>query len=122
MDRVAFESLVVKAIDNLPEEFKQKMENVDVTIEDLPGRRQLSKMKLREPYQLLGLYEGVPQTQRGQGYTMVLPDKITIFQKSIEARCRNEKQIEIEIGRVVRHELAHHFGITDEELRKINRY
>jgi predicted Zn-dependent protease with MMP-like domain len=122
MDRTAFESLVVKAIDNLPEEFQQKMENVDVTIEDLPGRRHLSKMKLREPYQLLGLYEGVPQTQRGQGYTMVLPDKITIFQKSIEARCRNEKQIEMEIGRVVRHELAHHFGITDEELRKINRY
>jgi predicted Zn-dependent protease with MMP-like domain len=122
MDRTAFESLVVKVIDGLPEEFRSKMENVDVTIEDLPSSGQLRRMRLKQPYQLLGLYEGVPRTGRGQGYTLVLPDKITIFQKSVEARCSTEKQIEQEIGRVVRHEIAHHFGLSDDALRKINRY
>jgi predicted Zn-dependent protease with MMP-like domain len=122
MERDLFESLVIKTIDNLPEEFHQKLENVDITIEDWPSSRQMKKMKLKQPYQLLGLYEGVPQTIRGQVYTMVLPDKITIFQKSIEAKCDTEKQIEMEIGKVVRHEIAHHFGLSDAALRRINRY
>jgi predicted Zn-dependent protease with MMP-like domain len=103
----------------LPSEFRSKLENVDVVVEDWPTPRQISQMKLRHPSQLLGLYEGVPQTKRGRGYGMVLPDKITIFQKPIEARCHFDEEIEVEIGEVVCHEIAHHFGSGEETLRRI---
>jgi predicted Zn-dependent protease with MMP-like domain len=116
-----FESLLYKAVDALPLEFKNKMENVDIVVEDWPSKQQLKRMKLRNPGQLLGLYEGIPQIHRGQGYSLVLPDKITIFQKPIEQQCNTEQQIETEVGNVVRHEIAHHFGLTDAALHDIER-
>jgi predicted Zn-dependent protease with MMP-like domain len=119
MERQRFEELVMKAIKDLPEEFQQKLENVDVVVEDWPSSRQLARLRIRQGYQLLGLYEGVPQTNRGQNYTMVLPDKITIFQRPIERRCSSAAEVEVEIGKVIQHEIAHHFGIGDEELRRI---
>ena len=119
MQRQRFEALVIKAIEELPAEFQSKLENVDVLVEDWPSRTQLRQLGLRHSTQLLGLYEGVPQTGRGRGYNLVLPDKITIFQKPIEAKCRSDREIETEIGEVVRHEIAHHFGIGDETLSKI---
>jgi len=70
---------------------------------------------------LLGLYEGVPLTKRGAHYGMVPPDKITIFQKPIEAMCKNGDAIVQEIQRVVRHEIAHHFGIGEAKLRQIEK-
>jgi len=121
MDNRRFEELVSKAIEALPSEFKNKLENVDILVEDWPSASQLRRMRLRHRSQLLGLYEGIPQTKRGHGYNLVLPDKITIFQKPIEAQARSEKAIEEEIGAVVRHELAHHFGIGDDTLWKIER-
>ncbi len=119
MQRQDFEASVIRAMEALPPEFRDRLENVDIIVEDWPSAMQMRRMRLRHPAQLLGLYEGVPQTKRGQGYNMVLPDKITIFQKPIEAKCRSEKTIEDEIGRVVRHEIAHHFGIGDDTLRRI---
>lgn len=121
MERKRFEELVVKAINKLPKEFQEKLENVDVVVEDWPSARQLRRLRLGQREQLLGLYEGVPQTDRGQSYTLVLPDKITIFQKPVEAQCRYDGEIEAEIGGVIRHEIAHHFGISDATLRKIER-
>ncbi len=119
MERQRFEEMVVKAVRELPQEFQEKLENVDVVVEDLPSARQLRKLRVSQGDQLLGLYEGVPQIMRGQGYTLVLPDKITLFQKSIESRCRNDSELEAEIGEVIRHEIAHHFGIGDAALRRI---
>lgn len=119
MDRQKFEELVIKAIEELPAEFKDKLENVEIIIEDWPSPRQLSRLGIRHNTQLLGLYEGIPQTNRGQGYNLVLPDKITIFQKPIEATCHSDREIKAEIGTVVRHEIAHHFGIGDETLHSI---
>lgn len=121
MDRQEFEALVFRAIESLPAEFKNKLENVDVLVEDWPSPQQIRQLRLRSKAQLLGLYEGVPQTRRDSGYNMVLPDKITIFQKPIEAQCRSSQEIESEIGSVVRHEIAHHFGIGDATLYKIER-
>jgi predicted Zn-dependent protease with MMP-like domain len=121
MDRQEFETLVFRAIESLPAEFKNKLENVDVLVEDWPSPQQIRQLRLRSKAQLLGLYEGVPQTRRDSGYNMVLPDKITIFQKPIEAQCRSSQEIESEIGSVVRHEIAHHFGIGDATLYKIER-
>lgn len=121
MERQKFQSLLQRAIEALPGEFRSKLENVEIIIEDSPSPQQLRQLRLRDKTQLLGLYEGVPQTHRDGGYNLVLPDKITIFQKPIEARCYTSQEIEDEIGRVVRHEIAHYFGLNDTSLRKIER-
>ena len=119
MQREKFEALVARAIDNLPPQFQRKLENVDIVVEEWPTPRQLRQAKRRHPSQLLGLYQGVPQTRRGRGYGLVLPDKISIFQKPIEAVCRLEEEIGAKVEEVVRHEIAHHFGLDEETLRKI---
>lgn len=119
MLRNKFEVLVVNALAGLPLEFKELLDNIDIVVEDWPSSVQLRKMKLKNKYELLGLYEGVPITQRDQGYNLVLPDKITIFQKPLEAQCRSLKELRNEIASVVKHEIAHHFGIDDQRLNEI---
>jgi predicted Zn-dependent protease with MMP-like domain len=119
MERQRFEAIVFRAVEALPSEFRSKLENVDIIVEDWPSPNQISRLGLRYKAQLLGLYEGVPLTRRGSVYNLVPPDKITIFQKPIELKCRSDKEIEGEIGRVIRHEIAHHFGIGDATLYKI---
>jgi predicted Zn-dependent protease with MMP-like domain len=119
MERERFEQLVVSAVETLPEAFRSRLENVDVVVEDRANQRQLNSAKLKNPNQLLGLYQGVPQTRRGVRYGMVVPDRIYIFQKPIEAVCRSEREIELRITEVVRHEIAHHFGTDERTLRQI---
>jgi len=114
-----FEQLVAKAVEDLPQEFLTRLHNIDVVVEDYPSLGKMSKVGLRRGQTLLGLYEGVPQTKRSSHYGLVPPDKITIFQKPIEAKCRHNAGITAEIQRVVRHEIAHHFGISDARLRQI---
>jgi predicted Zn-dependent protease with MMP-like domain len=121
MDRERFEWLVARAVNSLPNEFLTKLENIDVVAEDWPTQQQLARAGLRRGETLLGLYEGVPLTKRGGHYGLVPPDKITIFQKPIEAKCRYDAEITAEIQRVVRHEIAHHFGIGDAKLEQIER-
>ncbi len=119
MDRERFELLVARAVDSLPEEFRTRLENVDVVVEDWPTQGQLAKVGLKRGDSLLGLYEGVPLTRRSSHYGLVPPDKITIFQKPIEAKCSGDDKIAAEIQRVVRHEIAHHFGIGDARLEQL---
>jgi len=121
MNRERFEWLVARTVDDLPEEFCTKLENIDVVVEDWPTQSQLTRAGLKRGQTLHGLYEGVPQTKRGSHYGLVPPDKITIFQKPIETKCRYEAEIAAEIQRVVRHEIAHHFGIGDARLKQIER-
>ena len=117
--REKFYKLVMKAIDELPPEFQDRLENVDVIVEDWPSPAQLARNNIKSRFGLLGLYEGVPHIRRGPGYGMVLPDKITIFRKPIVARCHSWQEVEEEAARVVRHEIAHHFGIDDHRLRTL---
>ena len=119
MDRARFEQLVVKAIESLPEEFLELMDNVDVVVEDYPTPEQLDEEDLEDDTLLLGLYEGIPQTRRSSFYGMVIPDKITIFQKAIESAVASDDEIEEQIQKTVRHEIAHHFGSSEETLREI---
>ena len=119
MDRERFEWLVARAVEALPDEFITRLENIDVVVEDYPTRSQLASVGLRRGQALLGLYEGVPLTRRGAHYGLVPPDKITIFQKPIEAKCRDDARITTEIRGVVQHEIAHHFGIGDARLEQI---
>lgn len=121
MDRERFEWLVARAVQALPEEFVTRLENIDVVVEDWPTVHQLTKAGLRHGQTLLGLYEGVPLTKRGGHYGLVPPDKITIFRKPIEVKSRCDAEIIAEIQRVVKHEIAHHFGIGDARLEQIEK-
>lgn len=121
MERERFEQLVAQAVETLPEEFQERLENIDVVVEDNPTPYQMKRAKLGKGFTLLGLYEGVPLTNRYSNYGMVPPDKITIFQKTIESKCVNADEMDIksEIQKVVLHEIAHHFGIGDARLKEI---
>ena len=121
MDRERFETLVARVVESLPEEFHTRLENIDVVVEDWPSQGQLAEVGLKRGATLLGLYEGVPLTRRSSHYGLVPPDKITVFQKPVEAKCRNDAEITAEIQRVVRHEIAHHFGIGDDRLEQLER-
>ncbi|MBA7675364.1 hypothetical protein ES703_83597 [subsurface metagenome] len=90
-------------------------------VEEWPTSGQLAELGLKRSETLLGLYQGVPLTRRSRHYGMVVPDKITIFQRPIEARCRYDNDIVAEIRRVVQHEIAHHFGISDARLRQLEK-
>jgi predicted Zn-dependent protease with MMP-like domain len=117
MDMERFQRLVARAVEGLPEEFLTMLDNVDIVLEDRPTRTQIDETE--SGYTLLGLYEGVPRTERGTHYGLVPPDKITIFQEPIEGICYSDDEIITEINRVVKHEIAHHFGIDDARLDQL---
>jgi predicted Zn-dependent protease with MMP-like domain len=121
MDRERFDKLIAEAVESLPPEFKERLENIDVAVQDWPTRRQLVSVGLRNRWQLMGLYEGIPLTAMGRSHAAALPDKITIFRKPIELAYRTEGRIVRGIAETVRHEIAHHFGIGDGRLSEIAR-
>jgi predicted Zn-dependent protease with MMP-like domain len=121
MDERTFARLVAEALDSLPEEFLERMENVEVLIEDWPSRDdlELAGFSARDRGSLLGLYHGVPLTERGAFYS-ALPDRITIFQKPIERLCGDdEDEIREQVRHTVIHEIAHYYGISDERLDEL---
>jgi predicted Zn-dependent protease with MMP-like domain len=108
-----FENSAQAAIDSLPDDLRQAMSNVAIMVEDEPPPGQ----------PLLGLYEGVPLTRRTTGYSGVPPDKITIYRGPLERHYgRDPALLQEQIRRVVLHEIAHHFGISDERLHELDRY
>lgn len=118
----AFERLVVEALDGLPEDVARHLDNVDVTVEDLPSAEQLRDLEMDDPYELLGLYEGTPLTERTADYGIVLPDRITIFRLPLLAACASDEELRAEVRHTVVHELAHHFGIDDGRLDELGAY
>ena len=113
---------MAEALNDLPEIFREKLDNVEVVVQGWPSRETMRLTGVRHPAQLLGFYHGVPQTKRTHNYGLVLPDKITIYQRPIEMRCRTMEEIRATIHHVLCHEIAHHFGIGDERLREIGAY
>ncbi len=111
-----FEDLVSNALDDLPKAIVDVLENISVVVAQFPTREQIRANGLSTKYDLLGLYEGTPLTERGSGYGMVLPDKITIFKGPLEAACSSDEELAQEVRETVVHELAHHVGISDEDL------
>ncbi len=105
-------------MDALPEPFASHLDNVEIVVEDWPAPDQMD----RHGGTLLGLYEGVPQTSRGPGYTWVMPDKITIFRQPIMRMCTDEDDVAEQVKHTVIHEIAHHFGISDDRLRELGAY
>ena len=115
MQMEEFEKLVEKGIKAVPEKFLEKLKNVDIVIEDDLTPYQAEKLKTNRI--ILGLYEGIPQTKRGR-YAQVLPDKITIFKNSIEKIASSEADIERIVKNTVWHEIAHHFGMNEYEVKR----
>ena len=117
-----FHALVKEALDSLPDFFREKLSNVEVLVADWPTPAEVRAAGARSRYELLGLYQGIPLTHRTGNYTMVLPDKITIYRMPIERICRSRRAIVRQVRRTVLHELAHHFGISDDRLRELGAY
>jgi predicted Zn-dependent protease with MMP-like domain len=117
-----FEQLVVQALDDLPDFFKQCLRNIDVVLADWPTEAELRSVGLKPGQLLFGLYHGIPLTRRSSHYGLVLPDKITIYRLSIEQVCRTPEEVMRRVQRTVKHELAHHFGISDDRLRELGAY
>ena len=118
MKRKEFEKLVSQAIAELPEEFRQKLENVVVIVEDRPSRELLDQMEIPSGDTLFGLYEGTPLTERGVAAPLY-PDRIWIFKTPIEEECETEAEIKDEIKTTIVHEVAHFFGLDDEYLEEL---
>ena len=110
MPRDRFEELVASALDDVPPELADLMDNVVVMVEDEPPP---------DDPDLLGLYHGTPLTDRGAGYTMALPDRITVFRNPTLSMCRSEEEVVAEVQVTVVHEIAHHFGIDDDRLHEL---
>ena len=114
VDRRRFEQLVAEALDSLPRWVLERLENVEVIVEDRPPRE--------EP-NLLGRYHGIPLTSRGEFYSgPIFPDTITLYRRTIERGARDEDALRRVIAHTVEHEVAHFFGISDDRLRELDRY
>ncbi len=118
MTEEEFEKLVAGAIEALPEVGKKVMKNVVFIVEPEVRREKANEMKIKRGESLLGLYEGVSKVNRGSGYSWVLPDKITIFKRPIEIIAGGHPQkIKETVYDVVRHEVGHHLGFNEAEIR-----
>jgi predicted Zn-dependent protease with MMP-like domain len=114
-----FEEIVGRAIDALPEKYGKRLDNVAFVTADVPTPQQRTKMHLRDHETLYGLYEGIPQTVRGGGYSLVLPDKITIFKRPIEYTSNSVEEVNEKVRKTVWHEVAHHFGLDHDQIDRL---
>ena len=114
----AFEQLVADALESLPVEALELLDNVEVMAQLWPSAEQLEETGTANGYGLLGLYEGTPLIDRDH-YNFALPDRVTLFQRPLEAICRSHEELERQVQITVVHELAHHFGWSDEEIHRM---
>jgi len=116
-----FDILITRAMDELPQEYIMGLDNVAIVQADEPTEEQKVKMKIDNHHLLLGLYEGIPLTHRGNGYSFVLPDKITLFKKSILAVARNDEELFEQVKRTLWHEIAHYYGLGHDRMDEIQK-
>ncbi len=119
MELKHFEELVRRGLDLIPDEIAKQLSNVDIEVQDMPSQQQLVSAGVPRGHTLLGLYVGIPLTRRTSGYNMAMPDRIIIFQRPLEARSRDDNDLVERVRDTVIHEVAHHFGISDERLDEI---
>jgi len=113
------EQAIREALAGLPPILRQKMENVEIILEDWPAAEIRKEMGLKSRYDLLGLYQGVPRPEREFHSPALLPDTITIFQGPIEDLCRNERDLSREIRAVLYHEIGHFYGFSESDLAEL---
>ena len=114
-----FEELVSEAIDEIPPDFLKMLENVEILVEDTPSRELLRQLGLDGRGTLFGLYQGVPRPHKSTFHMFPLPDRITIFRLPILNVCRTREQIANQVRKTVMHEVAHHFGFSEERLKEL---
>lgn len=120
MEQRQFEELVEKSFEELPHEFKEKIENVHIIVQDFPDEEDVRSTHAGKSDLLLGLYSGVPLTKRGIGYGMypVVPDRIKLYKANIEAVCKTDQEVIEKVKQVLIHEIAHYFGMNDSEIER----
>ncbi|QHO90255.1 hypothetical protein CWT12_01365 [Actinomyces sp. 432] len=121
LSETEFEAAVADALEMIPEELATQMDNVVVLVEDEPDPEMLTDADYDEDGRptLLGLYEGVPLTERDAGWSLVLPDRILIFQGPLQRWCSSRQELVEQVAVTVIHEVAHHFGISDTRLHEL---
>ncbi len=113
-----FHEYVEQAIETIPDSFKEKLENIIFIVEDYPSENDLSRLGMSDRRYLLGLYSGIPYTHRSSWYANTVPDRIILFQKNIESLCSTKEQLKEKIREVMVHEVAHYFGMNEDEIRE----
>ncbi len=119
MKRSRFELLIQDAIKTIPSEFRRRMKNIAIIVEDEPSDELLDEMDVPPGETLYGLYQGIPLTERPADYGNALPDRITIYQGPIEEDCETEEEMVVAIGETLIHEVGHYFGLSEDELEEI---
>lgn len=120
LERAHFRRLVREAVAELPPELLEHIDNVEIVVERRPSAQDREIAGIGPHSLLLGLYHGIPLTERGsEGYNLVLPDKISIYQESIETICETDDEVRAEVRKTVLHEIGHYFGIDDERLHEL---
>jgi predicted Zn-dependent protease with MMP-like domain len=114
-----FEQIVSEAIDAIPEQYFKNLNNLAFVIEDDPTPLQREKLRLRCDQTLFGLYEGIPLTKRTGNYSLVLPDKITVFKHPIEAHSHDLNDLKSHVKQTVWHEVAHFFGLDHDRIHSL---
>ncbi|MCC7008886.1 MAG: metallopeptidase family protein [Acidobacteria bacterium] len=119
MTRARFQALVDEALASIPKRFRDALQNIAIVVEDEPTAVQLAEVGLEPPDTLLGLYEGTPLTERAWAHGNTLPDKVTLFQRSIEDASDDEDDVVVAIGETLIHEIGHYFGLSEQEIEEI---
>ncbi len=127
LSRRQFEQIVLQTLEQLPQPLQEAIHNVEIEIRPAPTREDFeyaaeSGDPVPEDKTLFGLYRGIPLTERGASYDLVLPDLITIFQRPHEEACNTLEELKAEVAITVRHEIAHYFGIDDDRLEELGAY
>jgi predicted Zn-dependent protease with MMP-like domain len=121
-DRAAFEGLVDDAVAGLPRVFRERIDNLSFGVEERATAEDLRSMGVGGGRTLLGVYRGVPLPSRTAGYQLTMPDRIVVFQEPHQRIARDAAHLAELVTHTVRHEVAHHFGISDERLRELDAY
>lgn len=119
MERNRFDELVAEAIDSVPVEFKKHLDEIEIIVEDEPNERTIADVGSQGNLHILGLYDGVPLLQRSVFSSRIFPDKIILYQRSIEQVCRTEEDVKEQIYYTLFHELGHALGFDEEQLREL---
>lgn len=119
-DTATIEAMVEQALADLPTQFSERLDNLAIVVADTPSPE--DRARVGPGGLLLGLYRGVPLTARTSGYGMIPPDRIIVFQAALQRIARDEAHLNELVRHTVRHEIAHHFGISDQRLHELGAY
>ena len=119
MQRAQFERYVAEALASIPQRFRDALQNIAIVVEDEPAQDLLDEMEIEPPDTLLGLYQGIPLTERQWAHGNTLPDRVLIFQGPHERESEDDDDLVVAIGETLIHEIGHYFGLSEEEIEEI---